>query len=273
MREFFQKYQIGIYLVVVLIISWIPWFMGTGGLLTAAPFLLAIIFAFAINGRDAGMDLLRRATRWRANIRWWLVAFLGTAVLFLIGLAMHLLLGGRPPTMTALREEIALVPLFLLIVLMPFNGPVGEEIGWRGYLQGRLQPNLGPVWTSLIIGAYWGFWHLPDFLIPDTLQSSLGMVFFVPFILSTIANSLIMTWLYNKTGQSTLIAGIIWHAGTDFWGPLLLSDLSLRAAQAGDVAPELDPVLYGIALGILVVAAVVLGFTTRWRFAYSEQAE
>ena len=129
---------------------------------------------------------------------------------------------------------------------------------------------MGPIAASLIIGAYWGFWHLPDFLVEGTLQSSLGMVFFLPFILSTIANSFIMTWLYNRTGHSTLIAGILWHAGTDFWGPLLLSDLSLRAAQEGDVSPALDPMLYGIALAMIVLAAVIVGFVTKWRLGTTE---
>jgi hypothetical protein len=129
MKAFFQRYQIPIYLILVLVISWIPWFMGNGTTLTATPSLLAVIFVFAINGRAAGMDLLKRATRWKAGIQWWLIAFFGTTLLFLLGLGLHLLLGGHPPTFTALLEETSFVPLFLLVVLLPFNGPVGEEIG------------------------------------------------------------------------------------------------------------------------------------------------
>lgn len=263
MTDFFKRYQIAIYLILVLIISWIPFIGGNGTMLTMTPSLLAIIFAFGINGREGGMDLLRRATRWRAKVQWWLIAFFGTAVLFALGLALHLALGGRPPTLTALREETTLLPLYLLIVFLPIYGPLGEELGWRGYLQKHLQNWRGPLIASLIIGTYWGVWHLPDFLVPDTTQYSLGMVFFIPYILGTIANSLIMTWLYNKTGGSTLIGGIIWHAGTDFWGPVLLSDLSLRAAQAGETNPPLDAMLYGLGLVALIVAGLVVVIATR----------
>lgn len=273
-----KQYQIPVYLIIVLIVSWIPWFLGAGSTLTAFPSAFAILFVFFVNGRGAGIDLLRRALRWRRGVHWWLIAVFGVAIIYLIGVAIFAVAGGDAPEWVALRDEIDLLPLFFLFILLPVFGPVGEEIGWRGYLQGHLQPRIGPLWTSLLIGFYWGFWHLPDFVIEDTIQSNLGMVFFVPFIFSTIANSFVMTWLYNRTNSSTLLAGILWHAGIDFWGPLLLTDFSLRAAQdaqeAGEAAPvpDVDATLYAITLAVFVVVGLVIGWRTNWRFGYTGAA-
>jgi hypothetical protein len=127
-----------------------------------------------------------------------------------------------------------------------------------------------------VIGTVWGIWHLPSFFAPQgvigVLTAALGMIFLVPYVLGTIANSVFMTWLYNKSKASALIAGIVWHAAIDFWAPILLSDSSLVAAREGIHLPTVAPNLYLMVLAVQVVVAFVLIIVTKGMLGYSEES-
>jgi membrane protease YdiL (CAAX protease family) len=38
---------------------------------------------------------------------------------------------------------------------------LGEEIGWRGFLQPALQERRSPFVSTLFVGLVWGYWHVP----------------------------------------------------------------------------------------------------------------
>ena len=124
-----------------------------------------------------------------------------------------------------------------------------------------------------MIGAIWGIWHLPSFFAPlgvvGAIYAEVGMIFILLYTLGTIANSIFMTWLYNKSKASALVAGIIWHAAINFWAPVLLSDSSLIAARQGTHLPTIQPDLYLTVLAVQVAAALVLIFVTKGRLGYS----
>ncbi len=256
-----------VFVVLAFVVGWWPWYVGLAP--EASPFvpsLLAVILTAVVAGSAGLKRLLRDAVRWRAPMTVWAIALVAQPLLFGMAVGLHVLFGGDAPPFTPFTaDELPLVPLYLLIVLLPIYGPVGEEFGWRGYAQSRLVERFGPVGVSLVIGATWGLWHLPDFLADEGNLAQLGLGFLVPFVISTMANSVFMTYLWFRTGGSILIAGIVWHAGTDFWGPLLLSDLSLEAASGGGVLPESDPTLFAITIAVLVIAATALVVATKGR--------
>jgi membrane protease YdiL (CAAX protease family) len=275
MKSFIKKHQIIIFVVLTFALSWFPWYAGTAPeVMTMGPSLTAFIVVLIVGGKRGFINLLRPFGRWRASLGLWGIAILGPGVLYLIGLGVFLLFGGEAPPFTMIREELNLIPLYLVIVLMPFNGPVGEEFGWRGYALPKLQNKYGPLVASLVIGTIWGIWHLPEFFAPlgviSALASALGMGFLIPYVLGTIANSIFMTWLYNKSKASALIAGIVWHAAIDFWAPILLSDSSLAAAGEGTHLPTIAPALYLTVLAVQVVGAIILVTATRGKLGVNE---
>ncbi len=267
-KSFINKHQIIIFFVLVIVLSWFPWYAGIAPeTVVFMPSLLGLAMAFYVGGKKGGMNLLRSVGRWRVQPRYWLIAWLAPLLIFVIGLGIYLIFGGEAPSFTVFRQELHLLPIFLLVVFLPFNGPVGEEIGWRGYVLPRLQQRSGPLMASLVIGAIWGIWHLPSFFRPESVQAALGLGFLVPYVVGTIANSVIMTWLYNKAKASALVAGIIWHAATDFWAPNFLADFSIAAGPGGTVG--VDRTLYAIVLALLAVVAVTLTIRTKGQLGYS----
>ncbi|MBI9044634.1 MAG: CPBP family intramembrane metalloprotease [Anaerolineaceae bacterium] len=278
MKSFIKKYQIIIFFILTFLLSWFPWYAGIAPeVMAMGPSLAAFIVVGIIAGKKGLADLLRPFIRWRANLGLWGIALFGPAILYLAGVGVYLLLGGQAPPFIMIREELNLIPLYLvMVVLMPWNGPVGEEFGWRGYALPRLQNKYGPLIASLLIGAIWGLWHLPSFFAPQgvigAITASLGLIFIIPYTLGTIANTIFMTWLYNKSRASALIGGIIWHAAINFWAPVLLSDSSLVAAREGTQLPTISPTLYLTVLAVQVIGAIILTLATNGKLAYSKKS-
>jgi len=97
------------------------------------------------------------------------------------------------------------LPAYLLtLLLMAIKGPV-EEIGWRGLALPLLQQRMAPIWAGVILGAIWGVWHLPAFLISGVPQSGWS---FGHFFIGVIALSVIVTPLFNRSKGSILLSAV-----------------------------------------------------------------
>lgn len=276
MKTIVTKNQILAFLILTFAFSWFPWYAGIGPeVMTMGPSLAAFMVVLITNGWQGIKGIVKPFGRWRVNLKWWGLAILGPAVLYSAGIGVHILLAGEAPPFLMIRDELHLIPLYLvLVVLMPWNGPVGEEFGWRGLALPKLQSKFGPFFASLLIGSVWGIWHLPSFLAPQdvvgVLYAEIGLVFILVYTLGTIANSVFMTWIYNKTNASGLVAGIGFHAAINFWAPILLSESSLTAAQEGTL-PTITTNLYLIVLAVQVFAAGIVLIATKGKLGYRQE--
>jgi Predicted protease of the Abi (CAAX) family len=98
---------------------------------------------------------------------------------------------------------------FILILLA--GGPLGEEIGWRGYLLPQLEERFQPVISGILVGVVWACWHLPMFLFH---AEGYQMSFFL-YLVQTIIMSLFCTWLYHTSGKSLLMV-LLFHTMDNF---------------------------------------------------------
>ncbi len=218
-----------------------------------------VFFFLAVYGPTlAGLILLLGHKGWRAGLAelWrgviapgrplsWIVWLAVSLALLPLGwLTVNLLaqigLGGQP---VGLADAALLTSVPVLLVtttaLLADPGPIGEEYGWRGYLLPRLLVLAGPLRASILIGLIWGIWHLPVFFFPGTNQSGVSFVF---MLANWIGCSIIMTWIFIRTGGNWLLSGVVVHAAIN-------TSLAIGAAA-------IDPVY---ALGsVLMASAIVL---------------
>ena len=274
MKTFLKKHQIIIFFTLTFIISWSPWYTGGVGFKAAGPSYAGLTVVLIVSGWEGIKEMLGRLVKWRVGYRWWVVAFFGPLVVVLTAIGLHILAGGEAPSFQVWKVEPLMIPVLMLILISPIGGAGGEEpFGWRGYAQPMLQEKLGkwaPIITSFIIGIVWAVWHLPEFYNPASTQYALGWSGFVPLIIMEITNSMIMTWLFNKTGGSVLVAGVIWHLAVDTFSTTLLTGFTVTGMLAGDVMPAVDlglitmlaVVMSVFALALLIVTKGKLGFVT-----------
>jgi membrane protease YdiL (CAAX protease family) len=273
MRALLKRHQIVIFFALTLIISWFPWYTGRSGFRAWGPSLAGLIVVAVVEGRKGIGDMLRRLVRWRVGSLWWAIALLAAPAMSLVAIGIHVLTGGQAPPFTFWRQEWHLAPVFMLILLSPMGGPGGEEpFGWRGYAQPKLHQKwgqCGPLIASFIIGAAWGVWHLPEFFNPASTQYALGIGFLGPMLISWIAHSIVMTWLYNETGGSVLVAGVAYHLMLDVSSTLLVDFTvtgMLSGAQVGALA---DFRLLTLQIVVSALVALLLVIATRGRLGYS----
>ncbi len=177
------------------------------------PTVAALIMTGATNGKTGVRSLLSQLLAWRVGLQWYALAIFGPAVLFFLSLQLYTVLGGTPLTWPTLPFGLIPSVLLLFLVSMLING---EELGWRGYALPRLQANRSALAASLILGGIWALFHLPLFWTLGSTQASepsLG------FLVRVLAAAVLMTWLYNNTRGSVLLA-ILYHAAANTWSQI-----------------------------------------------------
>ena len=92
--------------------------------------------------------------------------------------------------------------VFPALVLAFFLGTI-EEFGWQGLALPLLQRRLAPFWAGLVVGIIWAAWHIPAFLMNETVYSAWSAV---PYFGGVIAVSVILTPMFNSARGSLLIA-------------------------------------------------------------------
>jgi membrane protease YdiL (CAAX protease family) len=79
-------------------------------------------------------------------------------------------------------------------------GVIGEEIGWRGFLQPLMEIEYSVLFSSVFVGLIWGLWHVGHY--------KNGFVFMIGFLLFTVSSSILISYLLIETKHNILLASI-----------------------------------------------------------------
>ena len=161
-------------------------------------------FAFTISGvilffvTGQSKEMWTRLFNFRVKWTWYAIAYLAPALLYFASawLSSEGPLSPRFDSSTLWMLTVASQSGILFYFI--FRGGLGEEIGLRGFALTRLQTRHTPLDAALIIGFWWGLWHLPAWLERSTFEIAVTW-------LAVMAFSMIFTWFYNNTNSLPIV--------------------------------------------------------------------
>jgi len=225
MKHFIQRHPIWSFLIINYLISWsflYPSYqsilkndgitpIALIGLIGAYGPTIAAIIVQSIIDKKQIKPLLRKLIKVKTGFKtilfvigfpliFYFLAYYSSRVIFDGSINFNWLLG------------ISNIP-FLFLAALPF-GPMGEELGWRGFMLPKLLENYSFVKSTFYVGLAWGVWHLASFTfpgaaLPEFFRVSIWSISL--YFVNTIALSFVFTFIYLRTSGSVFYA-IILHA-------------------------------------------------------------
>jgi membrane protease YdiL (CAAX protease family) len=218
----------------------------TGGLVKSMPLgggvtLALVLLATTYMGAPAAAHILTRLItregwknvylrpRFKQGWRYWLICWIAPSILIIVGMAVYFAFFPQyyDPSLGTVQKlleqgaggialpqinpwTVVISQTIFAVIISPIVNalPVlGEEFGWRAYLQPKLMV-LGGRKALLLMGIIWGMWHWPVILMGYEYgfdypgATWLGCFVFLWF---TILASIFLGW-------ATLRAGSVWPA-------------------------------------------------------------
>jgi len=228
-----------IFFLLTFVFSWLFWFIAIllnqgytffptiiffalGGF---GPSIIGIYLTYFTKSKEEIKDFWHRSRDFkRINIRWYIMIIMLSLTPLLIAGGISFLFQGSGIIIDSNFLSSILFSLIFLIV-----GVLAEEFGWRGYILEPLQGKYNAFVSSMIIGLFWGIWHVPLFFINNTYQQSLGLfsIEFWMFFIVIFPHSIIFTLIFNNTNRSILSA-MLFHFCVNFFGQLFSFDVLVR---------------------------------------------
>lgn len=269
LSNWINRYQILLFFLLTLAISWAIWIPATitklngetsilapegliGGIARWLPGLFAILLSFLIFGKTGIGKLFQPIRIWRVGLFWYIFALLFQIVVFYGGKIIDTLLGNFYEVASPLNSVYGSQAVFMapIVILFAFPGAFAEELGWRGYVLPRLQSKLSALLSSVVVGVFWGAWHIPlliyfgDLVANDFAGYFLAVLNFVPV-------AIIYTWIYNNTKGSLLLV-TLFHIGQQLSNNLL-----------GVLPTYTDEILVWIAAIVIIIVEGVKNLSRR----------
>lgn len=236
----FRRWPLVSFFMLAYLFSWwaSPLHLAGFPLFPFGPDVAVLVIVSMTVGRTGVRRVLSSLTRWRAAPRWYmLVLLLPPAVTLVAVQAMRW--WGAPesamPGPVAFLSYLVVLPLATAV-----GGPLGEELGFRGYALPLLQRRHTALVAVGILCVGHALWHLPLFFAAD--PPPVGA-----FLLGLLAGGVVLAWLFNCTGNIVLV--MLLHGGFN---------TAQQQFMAGFSGADSAHVQLLTAVGWAVAAAVVI---------------
>jgi membrane protease YdiL (CAAX protease family) len=182
--------------------------LPVSSLMVLSPLLAASILVYREHKFEGLARLLTRAVdfrRVRAKI-WFAPIILLMPGIMLLSYGLMRWIG--------LPLPVAQFPVLgaLVMFLLFFIAAVSEELGWSGYALDPMQDRLGALWAGILLGVIWATWHVIPLLQVDRSAAWISW-----WCLGTVAQRVLMVWLYDNTGKSVFAATLFHDMSNISW--------------------------------------------------------
>jgi uncharacterized protein len=240
-----RKYPLTSFFTLALGVTWlafIPYYQSTDSIpwFTFGPTVAGFTMAAVTGGFKKVKSLVAATFRWKVNPIWYVAAIGVPFATQLVSILLNPLFGSAAPAWGNIPPLMEILPMVALFAV--FSGPLGEEIGWRGFALPKLLETRSALAASLIVGSVWAVWHLPLILVGDFTAYGAFMPVIAAFA---------FTWISQNAKGSVLLA-ILMHASYQN---------SVR--YLGKVFTDGDHVQQqwlGVGIWIVIIAAILLAY-------------
>lgn len=256
-RSWIKDHRLVTFFVLSYALAWWAWPLYGLGIFSElmffaiGPLLAALIVIAIAEGRPGFRDLGSRIIRWRVAWYWYAVAIGFPLAVRFVTAMINVGPGGAPAPEWSELAWSSFAVAFLVRLVNPMDGPLGEEPGWRGFAVPRMQARTSPLVTAVILGVLVAGWHLPLVFADD-----LGPISLV----TTFSITIFYVWLFNHARGSVLLT-LISH---NVQGSITMSDLGFIGADLSR-----QEWLECVAWSIVAIGVIVLD-RAAWRKAPSE---
>ncbi|MCD4712615.1 MAG: CPBP family intramembrane metalloprotease [Clostridiales bacterium] len=211
------KYELAVYFATTITLTWLFWLIAsilkydvfiTVGIFV--PSMSGLLLAYVFGNKSEVFSMLKSIINFNIHGKWLPFVFLFLPGVSAVSTLIYYMTGNVLPKMEFPPLFIPVVFVYILV----FMGPLGEEIGWRGFALKRMLKCLSPIKSAIFMGGIWATWHLPLFFIEGTTQNILTDFGIIPALLGysifTIMISILITLLYTVSNGS-ILGSILLH--------------------------------------------------------------
>lgn len=185
------------------------------GIEGASPASAAILVVLQKQGVGGLKEFLTNRYKDALNMRMCIIGFLVPYLVLTIGKLLTYVTPYHNQFLSGVSSKKILILLWALIA---------EELGWRGFLQDKIESRVGSITTPAVIGIIWTVWHY-HFFLSGSMDVPL-----LAFTYGCIAESY-GYFVITKISKGNIIPASLWHFSGNLFFNLYRFDPSWNAGR------------------------------------------